>query len=455
VNGLRRRKLGEAIACAPIGEWQSTARLSSASWSRWQTHKIHTVRFATLAFYHGNFTALGAGYSVGAGCAWFAEECAPCASRARTVPSGRSSVTTSVSGGYIDVDTRELIAVAIGEHVSILARGVAEWNAWRADNPRMVPDLRRAPLQGVDLRLAKLSDCDLKYADLSEANLEGARIGDSYLRRAILRGTYLSGAKASGANFRHADLTGAKLMRATLRRADLSKANLHRADLTGANLNYARLVETDLRGAWLPGCTVYGVAAWNLRLDSAVQSNLIVTSGPEPTVTVDGLEVAQFVYLALHTPKLRDVIDAVTAKAVLIVGRFTEERKAVLEALRDALRVRDRLPIIFDFDPPKHRDLMETVRTLAHLSRFIVADLTDPRSVPRELATIVPALPSVPVQAVVQEGQEPWAAFVTLRRFPWVLEPYRYATARVLMAELDERVLAPAEAAVERQRGKR
>ena len=35
-------------------------------------------------------------------------------------------------------------------------------------------------------------------------------------------------------------------------------------------------------------------------------------------------------------------------KTVLILGRFTAERKAVLDALRDELRKRNYLPILFE-----------------------------------------------------------------------------------------------------------
>jgi hypothetical protein len=75
---------------------------------------------------------------------------------------------------------------------------------------------------------------------------------------------------------------------------------------------------------------------------------------------------------------------------VLILGRFTDERKAILEALRDELRKRDYLPILFDFDKPDSKDLTGTVTTLANIVRFIVADGTGPKSIPHELATIVP-----------------------------------------------------------------
>jgi hypothetical protein len=64
----------------------------------------------------------------------------------------------------------------------------------------------------------------------------------------------------------------------------------------------------------------------------------VITEPDEPLVTVDDLEVAQFVYLMLHNEKIRSVIDTITSKVVLILGRFTLDRKTVLERLRTELR---------------------------------------------------------------------------------------------------------------------
>lgn len=283
---------------------------------------------------------------------------------------------------------------------SRLVGDVSGWNAWRARNPDLVPDL-----SGVDLR-----DADLRDTYLGRMNLAGA------------------------------DLSRANLCNAKLGRTDLSGANLTRCDLERASL-----VDAKLTGTQLVGCTVYGVNAWNLDLTGARQDDLIITPADEPVVTVDDLEVAQFIYLLLNNQKIRAVIDTVTAKAVLILGRFTPERKAVLDAVRALLREHGLLPILFDFDKPASRTILETVTTLARLARFIVADITDPKSIPQELAEIVKALPSVPVKPILQEGFEPWSMFESVAVHPWVLDLVWYRDLADLLDKLPTRVLRPAE----------
>src|SRR5688500_8201938 len=113
------------------------------------------------------------------------------------------------------------------EHLKILKQGIAAWNEWRQEYPDERPSLREADLRALDL--------------------SGLNLTDTNLRRVDLRG---------------ATLTGANLRRADLRRADLSGATLRDADLASSIL-----IETNLEGATLERCLVYGVSAWNVKLD--------------------------------------------------------------------------------------------------------------------------------------------------------------------------------------------
>jgi hypothetical protein len=158
------------------------------------------------------------------------------------------------------------------------------------------------------------------------------------------------------------------------------------------------------------------------------------------------------VYLLLHNERIRAVIDTITTKAVLILGRFTDERKAVLDAIREELRKRDYVPLLFDFEKPGNRDLTETVMTLAGMARFVIADLSDPHSIPHELMSFGEKLLSVPIQAIfcpVPEHQWEYPMFEHLARYPHVLPIYRYESQEQLIAGLNMHVIEPAERKVE------
>lgn len=95
------------------------------------------------------------------------------------------------------------------EHFELLMHDVDEWNKWRAENPKIKPDLSYAVMRGADLTLANLAHARMYEADLVLANLRGA-------------------------DLRHADLSGANLVGARLMGVDLSHANICRADLSTA-----------------------------------------------------------------------------------------------------------------------------------------------------------------------------------------------------------------------------
>jgi uncharacterized protein YjbI with pentapeptide repeats len=311
-----------------------------------------------------------------------------------------------------------------------------------------------ANLSGAKLGGALLHAADIRWASLSGADLSEANLGAARLLRANLSGANLRGAYVGEANLSLANLRGANLGGADLSEANLSRADLGEADLSGANLNAATLVSTDLTGANLTGCRIYGISAWSLELDTTTkQQNLVITPEKAPAVTVDNIEVAQFIYLMLKNEKVRDAIDTITSKAVLILGRFTDERKAVLDALREELRMRNYLPILFDFDKPRSRDTDETITLLARMARFIIADVTDAKAVLQELRGIVPDLPSVPVQSIILATQEEPGMFDHYRNMSSFLKPvHRYADQEQLLADLSDKVILPAEQKVQELR---
>jgi hypothetical protein len=208
-------------------------------------------------------------------------------------------------------------------------------------------------------------------------------------------------------------------------------------------------VDVDLTGADLTGSRIYGVSAWNLKLVGAKQQNLLITHKDQPDITditVDDIEVAQFINLLLHNEKLQRVIDTITTKMVMILGRFSlPERKRVLDALRDELRSRNYVSVVFDFEKPRSQTTINTVMLLARMARFVIADISDAKSVLQELQAIVPSSPKLPVQPIIVAAQEEPGMFDSFQAYPWFLKVHPYDALAQLLAHLDERVIGPAE----------
>lgn len=325
-------------------------------------------------------------------------------------------------------------------HLAILERGAQEWNRWREENPEVRPMLYETDLS----------------RDNFPADLRGANFANANLIDAKLIGKELEGANFHEANLKGAFLNGAILTNANFCRADLYETDLSGATLIDANLQGAQLAKTIFKGATIVGCKVYGMSAWDLDLHGAEQKDLIIryryrgaddktASSVETEITVEDLQVAQFVYLLLSNKNVRTAIDRITSKVVLILGRFADERKEILDALRVALREEDLVPIIFDFAIPTNRDVTETVKILAGLAKFVVADVTEATEVRAELHTIVHDFPSLPIQPIVLKGKKEFVSLPGhLTRFPWVLRTYEYEDREHLLANLSNAVIEPA-----------
>jgi uncharacterized protein YjbI with pentapeptide repeats len=286
-----------------------------------------------------------------------------------------------------------------------------------------------------ELRVAS----NLRSAHLEHANLELADLRGVILCGAKLMGARLIDADLRGANLERADITGAKLSRSILSRANLRHAILRRAELYAC-----RLVGADLSFADLTDSIVYGTSAWNLKLDGAIQNDLVITPAGSPKVTVDNIELAQFVSLLLKSSRIRDVINTMTSKAVLILGRFTPSRKEILDAVRERLKELGYVPIIFDFDRVAQRDFTETIMILCGMCLFVIADISDPSAVPVELATTVPNY-MVPFVPILEHGMPPYSMFVNLQtKYHWVLDVVLYENKDVLVGALERVIVQPA-----------
>jgi hypothetical protein len=240
-------------------------------------------------------------------------------------------------------------------------------------------------------------------------------------------------------------------------------------------LRHANLSGATITDAVFDGCEIYGTGLWDLNGQPASTKGMRLCATPErrtkasaappgtrpeptppvqgPVLEVDHLDAAQFLFVLLDNPRITSAFDALNSRIVLILGRFGGGNLQRLKAMQQRLvATGDFVPIVFDFDNPGGRSLTETVAGFAHLSLFVIADLTDPRSIPQELSHIVPFLPSVPVVPLLPEPKDMYSMFEHFQRYPWVLTPVAYGTAERLMEVFDEQVMNAGRRAAEHLR---
>ena len=176
-------------------------------------------------------------------------------------------------------------------------------------------DLSESNFTDADLSQARLFKADLRQTTFVRAKLNQARANEANFTAANLELADLADADVVGSVFRQANLRKANLARACLIEALFEEADLTGADLRGANLKRSIMVGTILDETQCDGALVHGISVWDISCIRASQRDLVITGPREPTITVDDLEVAQFVYLLLKREKLRNVIDTITSKA--------------------------------------------------------------------------------------------------------------------------------------------
>ncbi len=369
------------------------------------------------------------------------------------------------------------------EPLEILRQGVAPWNAFRKDAPAP-PDLRGADLAGLDLRGAVLHDCvlaeanlagaDLRGADLSnarlvEADLSGARLVEANLARANLGEGNLSQAELVRAQLGEANLFRARLDRANLLEATLRGANLQAASLVGANLTRAdfseanlyradlsdaHMTETDLSKSNLTRSRIFGASAWGVKLNGATQADLVISQPSELDITVDRFELAQLLYLLLHTDKILHLVSPISIQAVLLLGDWSVERRTALNVLQDELRRRNYPCVSVIFDKPVPAACRDAINTLMRLPRFTVADIGSSlvqQELQANMATLV--APILPVLC----GSKPQAAsdWQPPERCHWVLPPVVCKDLDELSGAVEQQIIAPAETKVRELESKR
>jgi uncharacterized protein YjbI with pentapeptide repeats len=273
--------------------------------------------------------------------------------------------------------------------------------------------LYKADLMGTDLSNSSFKDAKFEKTDLSYTNWENSILSDGYFYDAKFSNAKLKNIIAHNANFCGTDFTN---------------VDLTGADLSNSKFQRASFIQTNIEQTILKNCNIFGISVWGTLGTPKDQSSLIITLTDDAQITTDDLQVAQFIYLLLNRENLRNVIQTLSSKAVLILGRFTPERKIILDTIAQEVRQYNLLPIIFDFEKANSRDFTETIKIIAGMSLFVIADITNPKSSPLELQATVPDY-RIPFIPIIQNNEKPFSMFNDLiGKFDWVLQPISYSS---------------------------
>ena len=104
------------------------------------------------------------------------------------------------------------------------------------------------------------------------------------------------------------------------------------------------------------------------------------------------------------------------------------------------------MPVLFDFEKPISCDFIETVATLAHWARFVIADFTNPKIILEEVPHIIRNV-TVPVKPLLSRGSgdEPITLYNLRRNHRAVLETFVYEDTEDLISSFYDNIIVPAE----------
>jgi len=278
----------------------------------------------------------------------------------------------------------------------ILMQGPQRWNAWRKHHPG---ELSFSSPHWFDSRepggqqIKAVNRLDFSGMDLSNLAVYGAFAEGLNLRGATVENTVFE-----EGDFSQADFSGATFRNTRFNKTILTKAHFDDAAFVNCNLNRVNLVGATFCVREIVDTAVYGLSAWDLHTcEEMRQSNLVIEKtydfysdlieqGKVP-LTVDDIELAQFVYYLTNHKKMRDTLNILNDRGVLLLGQFRDGGLQRLYSIREWFQRSGYMAMIFDFARPDNLSLTETVVTMAGLSKFVVVDLSGP-SVPAELQAI-------------------------------------------------------------------
>jgi len=275
----------------------------------------------------------------------------------------------------------------------IILQGASVWNQWQKEKKGPVHFAKPYWYDSPDSMGRQIKGGN--RLDFSGLNLTNVSVHDAFAEGLNIQNSKIINCHFEEGDFSRANFSNTEFVNTRFNKTILTDANFDGASFINCNLNRINITNANFCLKEIRETVVYGVSAWDLKTcDEMKQSRLIIertyelysdilASGKIPLMA-DNIELAQFIYYLSNHKKMRDVLNILNAKGILLLGQFKDGGLERLYKLHDWLKGKNYMPMIFDFERPVNMDYTETVITMAGLSKIIIADLSG-GSVPQEL----------------------------------------------------------------------
>lgn len=206
------------------------------------------------------------------------------------------------------------------EYLNKLKNSIKEWNKWRVENPKISPSLRNIDFASEFPNKNEIYDLpSFEGGNFSNIDLHGASLRNGFFINCSFDGSRINFADLvdgyfQSCSFRNVCMCVTKIGSATFNNcifedSDLSYCSAEETSFMGSEFINTKLenvsfVSNNFTDTKLIGCSVYGISSWDLNLENSTQQNLIITKEDQPIITVDNIELAQFLYLCYRTGNL-------------------------------------------------------------------------------------------------------------------------------------------------------
>jgi hypothetical protein len=143
-----------------------------------------------------------------------------------------------------------------------------------------------------------------------------------------------------------------------------------------------------------------------------------------------------------------EIMSHLSKRRVLILGRFKQRRLKILKLIKEQLQQHSNNYIaeLYTYEVPEKKDLVDSICGFALLSKFIIADISEPSAVQAELQAINMLNTSVPIVPIINKTGREYSLFAHIAKAGNVAKPtIRYSDENDMVKKLKSIIIPLAE----------